>query len=166
MAYNYVSGEPVTGLAEGRPLFVRSATDKFNLANFMRAQLYGAIGVLKIGNDILLKEENVKVDRITGHGGYFKTAGAGQRVLAAALNSPISVMETAGEGGAWGIALLAGYLINNKGKSLADYLEEDVFAGNTGTSVAPLAEDVAGFEKYIESYKKCLPIEQAAVECK
>ena len=166
MAYNYVSGEPVTGLAEGRPLFVRSATDKFNLANLMRAQLYGAIGVLKIGNDILLKEENVKVDRITGHGGYFKTAGAGQRVLAAALNSPISVMETAGEGGAWGIALLAGYLINNKGKSLADYLEEDVFAGNTGTSVAPLAEDVAGFEKYIDSYKKCLPIEQAAVECK
>ena len=166
MAFNYVSGEPVTGLAEGRPLFVRSATDKFNLANLMRAQLYGAIGVLKIGNDILLKEENVKVDRITGHGGYFKTAGVGQRVLAAALNSPISVMETAGEGGAWGIALLAGYLINNKGKSLADYLEEDVFAGNTGTSVAPTAEDVAGFEKYIENYKKCLPIEHAAVECK
>ncbi|MBQ6224806.1 MAG: FGGY-family carbohydrate kinase [Bacteroidaceae bacterium] len=166
MAFNYVSGEPVTGLAEGRPLFVRSATDKFNLANLMRAQLYGAIGVLKIGNDILLKEENVKVDRITGHGGYFKTAGAGQRVLAAALNSPISVMETAGEGGAWGIALLAGYLINNKGKSLADYLEEDVFAGNTGTSVAPTAEDVAGFEKYIENYKKCLPIEHVAVECK
>ena len=166
MAYNYVSGEPVTGLAEGRPLFVRSATDKFNLANLMRAQLYGAIGVLKIGNDILLKEENVKVDRITGHGGYFKSAGVGQRVLAAALNSPISVMETAGEGGAWGIALLAGYLINKNGKNLADYLEEVVFAGNTGTSIAPTAEDVAGFEKYIENYKKCLPIEQAAVEHK
>ncbi|MBR6141694.1 MAG: FGGY-family carbohydrate kinase [Bacteroidaceae bacterium] len=166
MAYNYVSGEPVTGLAEGRPLFVRSATDKFNLANLMRAQLYGAISVLKIGNDILLKEEGIKVDRITGHGGYFKSAGAGQRVLAAALNSPISVMETAGEGGAWGIALLAGFLINNKGKNLADYLEDVVFAGNTGISVSPTAEDVAGFEKYIENYKACLPIEHCAVEAK
>ena len=166
MAYNYVSGEPVTGLADGRPLFVRSANDKFNLANFMRANLYGAIGVLKIGNDILFKEEKIKVDRITGHGGYFKTAGVGQRMLAAALNSPISVMETAGEGGAWGIALLAGYLINKNGKNLADYLEDVVFAGNTGVSIAPTAEDVAGFEKYIENYKKCLPIEQAAVDNK
>ena len=166
MAFNYVSGEPVTGLAEGRPMFVRSAGDKFNLANFMRAHLYGAIGVLKIGNDILLKEEKIKVDRITGHGGYFKTPGVGQRMLAAALNSPISVMETAGEGGAWGIALLAGYLINKNGKNLADYLEDVVFAGNTGTSIAPTAEDVAGFEKYIENYKRCLPIEQAAVDNK
>ena len=166
MAYNYVSGEPVTGLSEGRPMFVRSAGDKFNLANFMRAHLYGAIGVLKIGNDILLKEEKIKVDRITGHGGYFKTAGVGQRMLAAALNSPISVMETAGEGGAWGIALLAGYLINNNGKSLADYLEDVVFAGNTGVSIAPTAEDVAGFEKYLENDKRCLPIEQAAVDHK
>ena len=166
MAYNYVSGEPVTGLAEGRPMFVRSANDKFNLANFMRSHLYGAIGVLKIGNDILLKEEKIKVDRITGHGGYFKTAGVGQRMLAAALNSPISVMETAGEGGAWGIALLAGYLINKNGKNLADYLEQVVFAGNTGVSIAPTAEDVAGFEKYIENYKACLPIEQAAVDAK
>jgi sugar (pentulose or hexulose) kinase len=147
-------------------MFVRSAGDKFNLANFMRAHLYGAIGVLKIGNDILFKEEQIKVDRITGHGGYFKTAGVGQRMLAAALNSPISVMETAGEGGAWGIALLAAYLINNKGQSLADYLEQQVFAGNTGTSIAPTAEDVAGFNKYIENYKRCLPIEQAAVENK
>jgi sugar (pentulose or hexulose) kinase len=166
MSYNYVSGEPVAGLNDGRPLFVRSANDKFNLANFMRAHLYGAIGVLKIGNDILFKDEMIRVDRITGHGGYFKTAGVGQRMLAAALNSPISVMETAGEGGAWGIALLAGYLINKNGKSLADYLEDVVFAGNTGVSIAPTDEDVAGFEKYIENYKKCLPIEQAAVDNK
>ena len=166
MAYNYVSGEPVTGLQEGRPMFVRSDNDKFNLANFMRSHLYGAIGVLKIGNDILFKDEMIRVDRITGHGGYFKTAGVGQRMLAAALNSPISVMETAGEGGAWGIALLAGYLINKNGKSLADYLEDVVFAGNTGVSIAPTDEDVAGFERYIENYKKCLPIEQAAVEHK
>jgi len=167
MAYNYVSGEPVTGLQEGRPMFLRSAGDKFNLANFMRAHLYGAIAVLKFGNDILLKEENVRVDRITGHGGYFKTAGVGQRMLAAALGSPISVMETAGEGGAWGIALLAGYMVNNPGHlSLADYLEEIVFAGNTGVSIAPTEEDVAGFNKYIETYKACLPVEQKAAECK
>ena len=165
MTYNYVSGEPITGLSEGRPLFVRSATDKFNLANLMRAQLYGAIGVLKIGNDILLKEEKVKVDRLTGHGGYFKTPGVGQRMLAAALNTPISVMETAGEGGAWGIALLAGYMLNSQ-LSLADYLENVVFGGNTGVSVSPTPEDVAGFEKYIQNYKACLPIEQCAVEVK
>ncbi|MBP1540647.1 MAG: FGGY-family carbohydrate kinase [Prevotella sp.] len=166
ISYNYVSGEPVTGLAEGRPLFVRSANDKFTLANFMRAHLYGAIGVLKIGNDILLKEEGVKVDRITGHGGYFKTKGVGQRMLAAALNSPISVMETAGEGGAWGIALLAAYLIHNNGMTLADYLEQVVFAGNTGVSIAPTADDVEGFNRYIERYSRGLAIEQSAVDNK
>lgn len=167
LSYNYVSGEPITGLAEGRPVFVRSANDKFSLANFMRAHLYGAIGVLKIGNDVLLNEEKVKVDRITGHGGYFGTQGVGQRVLAAALNSPISVMETAGEGGAWGIALLAGYAANNTRKlTLADYLEEVVFAGNTGVEIAPTAEDVAGFNTYIENYKTGLAIEQAAVAYK
>ena len=167
LSYNYISGEPVTGLAEGRPLFVRSANDKFTLANFMRAHLYASVGVLKIGNDILFNDEKVQVDRITGHGGLFKTKGVGQRVLAAAINSPISVMETAGEGGAWGIALLASYAVNNPAKlSLADYLEEVVFAGNTGVSISPTPEDVAGFNKYIENYKAGLAIEQAAVENK
>ncbi len=167
LSYNYVSGEPVTGLADGRPLFVRSANDKFNLANFMRAHLYGAIGVLKIGNDILLKEEHVKVDRITGHGGYFKTPGVGQRMLAAALNSPISVMDTAGEGGAWGIALLAAYVVSNPdGLNLADWLETKVFSGNTGVEIAPNADDVAGFNRYIESYKAGLAIEHTACESK
>ena len=166
ISYNYVSGEPVTGMQEGRPLFVRSASDRFNLANFMRAHLYGAIGVLKIGNDILLREEKVKVDRITGHGGYFKSAGVGQRMLAAALNSPISVMETAGEGGAWGMALLAGYMVKNDGRGLADYLEEVVFNGNTGTEIAPSANDVAGFNRYLVAYKAGLPIERAAAEHK
>ena len=164
IAYNYISGEPVTGLAEGRPMFVRSANDKFNLANFMRANLYASVAVLKIGNDVLFKDEKVQVDRITGHGGLFKTKGVGQRILAAAINSPISVMETAGEGGAWGIALLAGYLVNNEEKlSLADYLDKKVFAGNTGVEIAPTAEDVAGFDAYIETYKAGLAIEQAAV---
>ena len=167
LSFNYVSGEPVTGLTDGRPLFLRSAGDKFTLANFMRAHLYGAIAVLKFGNDILLKQENVKVERITGHGGYFKTKGVGQRMLAAALNSPISVMETAGEGGAWGIALLAGYAVNNPDSlSLADYLEQVVFAGNTGTSIAPTADEVEGFNRYIDNYKQALPIEQQAVQSK
>ena len=167
IAYNYFSGEPVTGLAEGRPLFIRTANDKFNLANFMRAHLYASVGVLKIGNDILFNEEKIKVDRITGHGGLFKTKGVGQRVLAAAINSPISVMETAGEGGAWGIALLGSYLVNNdKHLSLADFLDEKVFAGNAGVEVSPTAEDVAGFNAYIETYKACLPVEEAAVKYK
>ena len=139
VSYNYISGEPVTGLAEGRPMFVRSANDKFNLANFMRANLYASV---------------VEVDRITGHGGLFKTRGVGQRILAAAINSPISVMETAGEGGAWGIALLGSYLVNNENNlSLADYLDQT-------------DEDVAGFNAYIENYKACLPIEEAAVKYK
>lgn len=167
VSYNYVSGEPVTGLAEGRPLFVRSANDKFSLSNFMRSQLYAAIGVLKIGNDILFNDEKIRVDRITGHGGYFKTPGVGQRMLAAALNSPISVMETAGEGGAWGIALLASFLVNNSEKmNLADFLDDKVFAGNAGVEIAPAEADVEGFNKYIENYKRGLKIEEAAVAFK
>ena len=167
LSYNYISGEPVTGLAEGRPLFVRSANDKFNLANFMRSHLYASVGVLKIGNDILFNEEKIKVDRITGHGGLFKTKGVSQRILAAAINSPISVMETAGEGGAWGIALLGSYLVNNEKKqSLADFLDEKVFVGDAGIEVSPTTEDVAGFNTYIENYKAGLPIEEAAVKFK
>lgn len=167
LSYNYFSGEPITGLAEGRPLFVRSASDKFNLANFMRANIYAAVCVLKIGNDILFNEEKVEVDRITGHGGLFKTKGVGQRLLAAALNSPISVMETAGEGGAWGIALLASYLVNNgRGLSLAGFLNESVFLGDAGTEIAPTPEEVEGFNVYIENYKRGLAIEQAAVSAK
>lgn len=164
ISYNYISGEPVTGLAEGRPMFLRSANDKFNLANFMRANLYASVAVLKIGNDILFNDEKIKVDRITGHGGLFKTKGVGQSILAAAINSPISVMETAGEGGAWGIALLASYLVNNSDKlALADYLDKVVFAGNTGVEIAPKSEDVAGFNAYIKNYKACLPVEETAV---
>jgi len=167
MAYNYVSGEPVTGLEEGRPLFVRSANDRFNLANFMRANLYASVAVLKIGNDILFKEENVEVDRLTGHGGLFKTKGVGQRILAAALNTPISVMETAGEGGAWGMALLAGFVVSNsEGLSLPEYLEQKVFLGNAGVEIAPDSSDVAGFDAYIKNYNDCLAIERAAVEAK
>ena len=162
VSYNYISGEPVTGVGTGHPLFVRSADSKFNLANFMRAHLHAAVGVLKIGNDILFQQEHVEVDRITGHGGLFKTKGVGQRILANALNSPISVMETAGEGGAWGIALLAGFLVNNKNQqSLADYLDQQVFAGQQCDTIAPTAEEVAGFERYLQNYQQFLAAEQA-----
>lgn len=167
MAYNFISGEPVVGLAEGRPLVVRSASDKFNLANLMRAHLYASVAVLKIGNDVLFNEEKVKVDRITGHGGLFKTPGVGQRVLAAAINSPITVMETAGEGGAWGIAILASYTVNNPERlSLPAYLNDKVFSSFVGTTIAPVEEDVEGFNRYAEEYLKCMPTEKAAIESK
>lgn len=167
LSYNYISGEPVTGLAEGRPLFVRSANDKFSLANFMRSHLYATVAVLKIGNDILFQNEKIRVDRITGHGGLFRTPGVGQKVLGAALGSPISVMETAGEGGAWGMALLASYLVNNAGKkNLPDWLESVVFAGNTGVEIAPDKKDIEGFNNYIKCYQKGLSIEQNAVVAK
>ena len=167
LSYNYISGEPVTGFADGRPLLVRRASDRFTLANFMRAQLYASVAVLKFGNDILFKDEQVKVDRLTGHGGLFKTKGVGQKVLAAALDSPISVMETAGEGGAWGIALLAAYRVNNpEGLALPAWLDEVVFAGNTGVQVQPDPKDVAGFNAWFEQYKAGLAIERAAVENK
>lgn len=167
LSFNYISGEPITGFAEGRPLFVRSPNDKFNLANFMRAHLHASVGVLKIGNDVLFEKEKVKVDRITGHGGLFRTKNIGQRVLAAALNSPISVMETAGEGGAWGIALLGSYLVNNEKKQPLDvFLDEQVFGGDAGVEISPTVEDVEGFNVYIENYKAALPIEEAAVKFK
>lgn len=167
VSYNYISGEPITGLSEGRPLFVRSATDKFSLANFIRCHLNASVGVLSIGNEILFNDEHVQVDRITAHGGLFKTPGVGQRVLAAAIKTPISVMETAGEGGAWGIALLATFMVNNpQNLNLEDYLEKEVFFGNGGTEVQPTAEDIEGFNAYISNYKSCLKIEHAAVETK
>lgn len=165
LAYNYFSGEHITGFEEGRPLFVRTPESKFNLANFMRVNLFTALGALKVGLDILLKKEDVQIDKIMGHGGLFKTEGVGQRILAAAMNSPVSVMKTAGEGGAWGIALLASYMVNKKdGETLDDFLNNSVFAGDTGVEMAPDAEDVAGFNAFIETYKAGLPIERAAVE--
>lgn len=122
ISYNYFSGEPVTGFDEGAPLFVRKADQTFNLANFMRTHLYSSLAALKAGLDLLFKEEDVKVDEMFGHGGLFKTKGVGQRIAAAAMNTPVSVMETAGEGGAWGIALLASYMQNKEeGEELQDF---------------------------------------------
>ncbi len=164
LAYNYFSGEHITGFEEGRPMFVRTPDSKFNLANFMRVHLFTSLGALKTGCDILLKQEKVKVDNITGHGGLFKTKGVGQSILAAAMNAPVSVMETAGEGGAWGIALLASYMVNKNGRTLDDFLNDDVFAGEAGTKMEPNPSDVEGFDKFIERYTAGLAIERAAVE--
>lgn len=167
MAYNFLSGEPIAGLNTGVPLFMRAVGDSFNLANFMRCQLYSALACLKIGNDILFVDEKVTVDRLTGHGGFFKTPEVGQRMLAAALATPISVMATAGEGGAWGMALLADFMASRKpGQTLPRFLEEEVFAENTSTSVSPNKEDVEGFNKFIERYKAGLVVEKTATETK
>ena len=165
LSYGYLSGENITGVTEGRPLFVRSPESRFNLANFMRTHLYTSLGALKVGMDILLKEEHVQIDKILGHGGLFKTKGVGQGILAAAIDTPVSVMETAGEGGPWGMALLASYMLNKESdETLAHYLSEKVFAGNKGTSMDPDPEDVKGFETFIERYKKGIAIEKAALE--
>ena len=165
LAYNYFSGEHITGFEEGRPLFVRTPDSAFTLANFMRTNLYASLAVLKTGLDILIKEEGVKIDEIFGHGGLFKTKGVGQNILAAALNTPVSVMETAGEGGAWGMALLASYMVHKKdGETLDSYLTDHVFKGNTGTKVAPDPKDVEGFEAFMKRYTKGLSIERAAIE--
>ena len=166
LAYNYFSGEHITGFEEGRPLFARTPDSRFTLANFMRTHLYAALASLKIGMNILLDEENVKVDQILGHGGLFKTKGVGQSIMAAAIDVPVAVMETAGEGGAWGIALLAGYMADRKeGQSLEAYLADAIFAGKMGECVAPKPEDVTSFNDYIARYTAGLPIERAAVEC-
>ncbi|MBQ2115502.1 MAG: FGGY-family carbohydrate kinase [Lachnospiraceae bacterium] len=165
LAYNYFSGEHVTGFNEGRPLFVRTPNAKFNLANFMRTHLFTSLGALKTGLDILFKEEGVQVDEILGHGGLFKTKGVGQSILAAAIDAPVSVMETAGEGGAWGIALLASYMINaDENESLAAFLDNKVFAGQKGEKLEPVAKDVKGFDEFMKRYSAGLAIERAAVE--
>lgn len=165
LAYNYFSGEHITNFEEGRPLFVRTPESNFNLANFMRVHLFTALGALKVGLDILLKEEGVQIDQIYGHGGLFKTKGVGQKVMAAAMEVPVSVMDTASEGGAWGIALLASYMVQKaRGESLENYLTDLVFAGQTGSKVEPDANDVAGFNEFIERYKAGLPIQRAAID--
>ncbi len=165
LAYNYLSGEHVTGMEEGRPLFVRKPDAAFTLANFMKVHIYTALGALKTGMDILMKQEKVQVDRILGHGGFFKTEGVGQSILAAALNTPVAVMETAGEGGAWGIALLAAYLVQKKPEeSLAQYLDQQVFANAKGSCLDPVPEDVVSYENFMKSYRQGLAVERAAID--
>jgi sugar (pentulose or hexulose) kinase len=165
LAYSYLSGEHITHLEEGRPLFVRTPESRFTLANFMRVNLFSSLGALKIGMEILFEQEKVKLDQLLGHGGFFKTKEAGQRMMAAAMNVPVSVMETAGEGGAWGIALLASYMLYKTGNQpLESYLADKVFADENGMTITPDQKDVDGFAAFMKRYIKGLVIERAAVE--
>lgn len=166
VAFNYLSGEPVTGFNEGRPMFVRKPDSKFNLANFMRTHLLSALATIKIGNDILIREENVKINYIMAHGGLFKTPEVGQKLLAAALNTPVTVMNTASEGGPWGMAVLAAYMVSRAQKeSLEDYLADKVFKEQQGVTVEPDVSDVKGFDEFLNNYKQCRMAEQAAADC-
>lgn len=165
LAYNNFSGEPVAGLDEGRPLFTRLPDAKLTLQNFMRSQLYATMATLKIGMDILFDKEDVKLDTLLGHGGLFKTEGVGQQLMANAMNTPVTVMSTAGEGGAWGMALLAAYRVEKEeGETLEDYLNNKVYADNHGSTLSPDPDGVKGFNSYMERYRKGLAIEKAAVE--
>jgi sugar (pentulose or hexulose) kinase len=165
MAYNYLSGEPITELDEGRPLFLRTPDSAFNLANFMRAQLFSSLATLRIGMDVLQKDEGVQLDRMFAHGGLFKTKGVAQPFLAAAIDTPVSVGEVAAEGGAWGIAVLAAYRTGRtSGQSLVDFLNTQVFADSNLETAQPDPADVAGFDAFIQRYVAALPVEGAAVE--
>ncbi len=164
MNYNYFSGEPVTGLSEGRPLFARKPDAAFTLANFMKTQLYSALATLRIGMEIL-KPENIGIANICGHGGFFKTKEAGQRAMAAAVNAPVTVMENAGEGGAWGIALLAAYAADSGGESLPGFLNSRVFKNAKASVIKPRKSDTESFDRFMERYKAGLKAERAAAEC-
>ena len=162
LSYGYFSGENITGVNEGRPLFVRTPGSRFDLANFMRIHLASAFGAMRIGMDIL-KSEDVQIDRLVGHGGIFKTPEVGQRILASAMEAPVTVMDTAGEGGAWGIALLAAYMIDQHGKSLENFLAEDVFGQDQGITITPSAEEIAGYQIFMSRYREGIDIEKTAI---
>ena len=165
LSFNYLSGEGVTDLDAGRPLFLRQPDAKLNLANFMRAHLLSALATLKIGLDILTEQELVPIDKLYGHGGYFKTPGVGQRMLSAAVGAPVSVMETAGEGGPYGMALLAAYLLNKaEGETLEGYLDQKVFANAKTSTLLADPSDIAGFSAFLSRYQKALPVEKLATE--
>jgi sugar (pentulose or hexulose) kinase len=164
LAYNYLSGEPITDLEEGRPLFVRSPDSRFDLATFMRTHLFASLATLRIGMDVLQKEEGVRLDRMFAHGGLFRTRGVAQRFLAAAIDTPVSVGDVAAEGGAWGIAVLAAFATRRApGQGLADYLDTAVFAGTSLQTAEPEPADVAGFDAFMQRYVAGLAVERAAV---
>ena len=163
LTYNYMAGEGITHLDEGRPMVVRKPESSFTLANFLRSQLYATMSTLKLGMDILA-EEHVAIDSLTGHGGLFKTPVVGQKYMAAACNAPVTCMETAGEGGPYGMALLASYMLRkSEGETLESYLNTKVYAGVKGSTVAPDAADVAGFNQYLKQYRGLLQVEREAV---
>lgn len=160
-AYNFLSGEPVAGVAEGSPMYFRTPDGKMNLANLFRAELYSAFAALKMGMDILFEKENVSAEQFTGHGGIFKVQGVAQQFLADGLNTPVSVMKTAGEGGAWGMALLAAYMVCKDGKSLAKWLDGEVFADMEKITAVPEESGAKGFSMYMERYKSGLKFYKA-----
>jgi len=165
LSYNYFSGEGVTDLDEGRPIFVRSPSARFTLSNFMRTHLLSALATLKIGMDILTETEQVHIDRLYGHGGFFKTPEVGQRMLSAAVGVPVSVMKTAGEGGPYGMALLGAYMLwHEEGESLPDYLDNKVFADAQSSTITATQEDIDGFNAFLAQYRKALPLERLATE--
>jgi sugar (pentulose or hexulose) kinase len=165
LAYNYLSGEPITDFEEGRPLFLRSPGSRFDLGTFMRTHLFASLATLRIGMDVLQKAEGARLDRMFAHGGLFKTEGVAQRFLAAAIDTPVSVGDVAAEGGAWGIAVLAAFATGRSAdQSLADYLETAVFAGAGLQTVEPDPADVAGFDAFLRRYVAALPVERAAVD--
>ena len=164
MSFGYFSGEGITKLNEGRPLFLRSPKSEFNLANFMRAHLYSSLTAVKVGLDILTEKENVKIKKMMGHGGLFKTKGVGQRYLSAAINAPVEVLETASEGGAWGIALLALYVSRADKYSLDEFLSKKIFDKNTGSEIMADEKDVEGFKTFTQRYLNAVDIERLSVE--
>ena len=165
LSYNYLSGESITGFDEGRPLFIRRVDSRFTLANFMRMHLLSALASLKIGLDILTETEKIRIDKLYGHGGFFKTPEVGQRILSAAVNAPVSVMESAGEGGSYGMALLASYMINkNEEELLEDFLDQRIFAQAASRTVMATLEEIAGFAAFLRRYRDGLVVERTAVE--
>ena len=165
LSYGFLSGEFIMGITEGRPMFVRTPDSRFNLANFMRSHLYAALGTLKVGMDILNEGETVSIDKMTGHGGLFKTEGVGQKIMAAAVKAPVSVMETAGEGGPWGEAILAAYMVNKaEDETLQDYLNRKVFADAKCVTIEPNTEDMEGLESYISKFKEGIEMERIATK--
>jgi len=165
VSVNYLSGEHITGFHEGRPIFARTAESSFTVENFMRSLLFSSMASLRIGMNILTQDEGINVSKLLGHGGLFKTAVVGQKLMAGALNIPMAVMESAGEGGAWGIALLAAFsACKENGESLENFLDNKIFADSAVSVINPDPTDVKGFNDYLERYKKALKVEQAAVE--
>ena len=165
LTYGYFSGEFITGMEEGRPLLIRTPDAKFNIANLMRSNLNTSLGAIRLGMDIL-KKENVAIDKLLGHGGLFKTKGVGQTIMANALDTPVWVMTTAGEGGPWGMAVLAAYLIKKEqGETLPHFLDTKIFSGAEGSKIEPDAKGVEGFNKFMQRYTACLPVEKSACEC-
>ena len=163
--FNYYSGEGVTDLNEGRPVFLRTPGAAFTLADLMRSHLMSALATLKIGLDILIGEEQVRVDKLYGHGGFFKTPGVGQRFMSAAAQAPVTCMETAGEGGPYGMALLAAYLVwKEDGETLEDFLDERVFKEAPASTLMADESDIDGFNAYVAQYKKSLIVEEKAIE--